>query len=101
MEWIMLLLAALFEVTWAVTHEDVGRLYKGAAECCHRCRLYCIALFLLALKKLPRYGVCHVDGLRYCWTSVLGVVLLHEGFHTASLCVVLIVGGIVGLKVLS
>ncbi|MBR4551831.1 MAG: hypothetical protein IKO13_06025 [Oscillospiraceae bacterium] len=58
---------------------------------------------LQAFSKLPHTTAYAMwTGFGIVGTSVLGVVLFHEGLSVPQiLCVLLIVGGIVGLKVLS
>ena len=66
---------------------------------------HCDKLFLdirLKCMKLP-LGTAYAmwTGFGIVGTSVLGVVLFHEGLSVPQiLCIVLIVGGIAGLKIL-
>lgn len=103
MEWIMLLLAALFEVTWAITMKMSEGFTKLVPSMITAVGYIASALFLsMALKKLPlgtAYAMC--TGFGIVGTSVLGVVLFHEGLSVPQiLCVALIVCGIAGLKML-
>ena len=62
------------------------------------------AVFLaIALKKLP-LGTAYAmwTGFGRAGTTLLGIVMLHESLSLPQIvCVTLIVGGIVGLKLLS
>lgn len=104
MEWVMLLLAALFEVTWAVTMKMSEGFTKLFPSIITVIGYIASALFLsLALKKLP-LGTAYAmwTGFGIIGTSLLGTVLFHEGLSVPQVfCVVLIIGGIAGLKLLS
>ena len=104
MEWIMLLLAALFEVTWAVTMKLSEGFTKLLPSIVTAVGYIASAIFLsFALKKLP-LGTAYAmwTGFGIVGTSVLGTVLFHENLSIQQIfCVVLSAGGIVGLKVLS
>lgn len=103
MEWIMLLLAGVFEVSWAVTMKISDGFSKIVPSIVTVIGYIASAVFLsFALKKLP-LGTAYAmwTGFGIIGTSVLGVVLFHEGLSASQLiCIVLIVCGIVGLKVL-
>ena len=104
MEWIMLLLAGIFEVTWAVAMKYSEGFTKLLPSIVTAVGYIASAIFLsFALKKLP-LGTAYAmwTGFGIVGTSVLGIVLFHDNLSAHQiLCVVLIVGGIVGLKVLS
>jgi quaternary ammonium compound-resistance protein SugE len=103
MQWIYLLLAGIFEITWAVAmkySEGFSRILPSAITLV----FYVLsAVFLsLALHKLP-LGTAYAmwTGFGIIGTSVLGVLLFHEVMTPAHLlCVFLIAGGIAGLKIL-
>ena len=104
MEWIYLLLAGLLEVTWAVAmkaSEGFTKLLRGAITAVG---YLASALFLaLALKKLP-LGTAYAmwTGFGILGTTLLGALLFHENVSLPQLlCVGLIAGGIVGLKLLA
>ena len=104
MEWVMLLLAAVFEVTWAVAmkySEGFTRLWPSVITAVG---YLASALFLaLAMKKLP-LGTAYAmwTGFGIVGTTLLGVLIFHEGLNAGQiLCVVLIAGGIAGLKLLA
>ena len=104
MEWIILLLAGLFEVAWAVTmkySEGFTRLWPSLITALG---YLASALFLsAALRKLP-LGTAYAmwTGFGILGTSLLGIWLFHENLSPAQLgCVALIAAGIVGLKLLA
>lgn len=103
MEWLMLLFAAVLEVTWAVAMKMSEGFTKLLPSIVTAVGYLASALFLsLAMKKLP-LGTAYAmwTGFGIVGTSVLGVFLFHEGLSAGQiLCVVLIVGGIAGLKLL-
>ncbi len=103
MEWIMLLLAALFEVSWAVAMKFSEGFTKLWPSVVTAVGYLASAVFLaLALKKLP-LGTAYAmwTGFGIVGTTLLGVLLFHENLNAGQLvCVLLIAGGIVGLKLL-
>ncbi len=103
MEWIMLLLAGIFEVSWAVTMKLSEGFTKLIPSVVTAVGYILSAIFLsMALKKLP-LGTAYAmwTGFGIVGTSVLGVFLFHEGMTVPQIfCVVLIIGGIIGLKVM-
>lgn len=101
MPWLMLLVAGLFEVGWAIGLKytegftrfwpSVGTLVAMVAS---------VGLLGLALRTLP-VGTAYAvwTGIGAVGTVVCGIVLLGEPATVARLaCVGLIVAGIVGLK---
>ncbi|MBQ9045894.1 MAG: multidrug efflux SMR transporter [Oscillospiraceae bacterium] len=104
MKWIMLFLAGVFEVTWACAmkvSEGFTRLVPSAVTVIG---YIASAVFLsLALKELP-LGTAYAmwTGFGIVGTTLLGVLLFQEQLSLPqALCVLAIVGGIVGLKLLS
>ena len=104
MEWIMLLLAGIFEITWAVAMKYSEGFTKLLPSVVTAVGYLASAVFLaLALKKLP-LGTAYAmwTGFGIVGTAVLGVLLFHETMSiTQVICVLLIVTGIVGLKLTS
>lgn len=101
MPWLMLLVAGLFEVGWAIGLKytegftrfwpSVGTLVAMVAS---------VGLLGLALRTLP-VGTAYAvwTGIGAVGTVMFGIVLLGEPVSVARLvCVGLIVAGIVGLK---
>ena len=104
MEWIMLLLAGIFEVTWALAMKQSDGFSKLLPSIVTCIGYIASAVFLsLALKKLP-IGTAYAmwTGFGIVGTSLLGIILFRESLTPAQIgCIVLIVAGIVGLKVLA
>lgn len=104
MEWIMLLLAGIFEVTWALAMKQSDGFSKLLPSIVTCIGYIASAVFLsLALKKLP-IGTAYAmwTGFGIVGTSLLGIILFRESLTPAQVgCIVLIVAGVVGLKVLA
>ncbi len=104
MEWIMLLLAGIFEVTWAVAMKYSEGFTKLLPSVVTAVGYLASAVFLaLALKKLP-LGTAYAmwTGFGIVGTTILGIVLFKEGLSLPQIgCVVLIAAGIAGLKLLA
>ena len=104
MDWILLLVAGLLEVGWAIGlkyTEGFTRLWPsvwtGAAM------VASVVLLALALKTIPvGTGYAVWTGIGAAGTAILGIVLFAEPATAARLgCIALIVAGIVGLKLVS
>ncbi len=100
----MLSLAGLFEVTWACAmkySEGFTRLIPSGITAVG---YIASAVFLaFALKELP-LGTAYAmwTGFGIIGTSILGVFLFHENLSLPQvICILLIAGGIIGLKLLS
>lgn len=104
MAWIILVLAGLFEIGWALSlkySEGFTRLWPSVATCV----LLTLSVLLLgiSLRYLP-LGTAYAiwTGIGAVGTVVLGIVLFKEPASAARLaCVGLIVSGIVGLKLIT
>lgn len=104
MSWLILLLAGAAEITWAVGLKYADG-FKNPLPSAITVIGYIASLLLLelALKKLP-LGTAYAvwTGIGIVGTSVLGVVLFKEHLSLAQvICVLLIIGGIAGLKILT
>lgn len=103
MQWIMLLLAGIFEITWAVFMKMSDGFHLLLPTIGTIVGYILSAIFLsLALKKLP-LGTAYAmwTGFGIIGTTVLGVLLFGEAMSVAKMiCIALIVGGIVGLKLI-
>ena len=104
MAWVVLFVAGLFEVGWAVglkyTH-GFTRLWPTVATGVSLA--LSMGLLGVALRTLP-LGTAYAvwTGIGTIGTAVLGVVLFREPASAARLvCIVLIVAGIVGLKLVT
>ena len=104
MAWLILVLAGLFEVGWAIGlkyTEGFTRLWPTLGTVA--AMIVSIVLLGLALKSLP-VGTAYAvwTGIGTVGTAILGIVLLGESAAVMRLiCIGLIVAGIVGLKLAS
>jgi quaternary ammonium compound-resistance protein SugE len=102
MSWVFLITAGLFEIAWAIGlkyTEGFTRLWPTIATA--GAMLVSIALLGLAMKTLP-VGTAYAiwTGIGTVGTVILGMVLLGEPTSAARIiCILMIVGGIIGLKV--
>jgi len=103
MQWIMLLFAGLFEVTWAVSMKFANGFSKIIPSVITIIFYLLSAIFLSqALKKLP-LGMAYAmwTGFGIVGTSLLGIFLFKEVLNTAQIIsIALIICGIVGLKIM-
>ncbi len=104
MAWLVLVLAGLFEIGWAVGlkyTDGFTRLYPTLATAASM--VVSLGLLGLALKTLP-VGTAYAvwTGVGSVGTAVLGILLFGEAATAARLaCIGMIVGGIIGLKLVS
>lgn len=104
MAWLILILAGLFEVGWAVGLKYTAgftRLWPSVATV----GLMAVSLWLLsiALRTLP-LGTAYAvwTGVGTVGTVIVGMILFNEPVQALRLlCVVLIIAGIAGLKLIS
>lgn len=103
MQWIMLILAGIFEVTWACAMKYSDGFTVVVPTIVTVVGYLLSAVFLsLALKHLP-LGTAYAmwTGFGIVGTSVLGIFLFQEKLTAPQIiCVLLIVIGIAGLKLL-
>ena len=104
MHWTLLFLAAALEIVWAVGlkyTEGFTRFWPSAGVIV--AVTGSVGLLALAARGLP-IGTAYAvwTGIGAAGTAICGIVLLHESASAARLsCLVLIVGGVVGLKFLA
>lgn len=103
MEWMILLLAGMTEVTWAIAMKYADGFTKMVPSLV-TIVFYILSAVLLsaALKKLP-LGTAYAiwTGFGILGTSVFGAVLFQETYSILQIgCIGMIVVGIVGLKML-
>ena len=104
MAWILLVLAGLFEVGWAIGlkyTEGFTRPWPTAATVL--AMVISIVLLGLAVRSLPM-GTAYAiwTGIGAAGTVVLGIVLFGESASPARLaCVALILAGVIGLKLVT
>lgn len=103
MKWLLLLVAGIFEVSWAVSMKMSDGFSKLLPTLITIVGYILSAVFLsLALKKLP-LGTAYAmwTGFGIVGTSVLGIFLFHEALSIGQvLCILLIITGVAGLKIL-
>ena len=104
MQWLFLLFAGILEVTWACAMKYSNGFTVFLPSAITVVGYILSAVFLaLALKQLP-LGTAYAmwTGFGIVGTSVLGIFLFREDLSLPQMfCVLLIVIGIVGLKLLS
>lgn len=104
MTWIILFVAGLFEIGWAIGlkyTEGFTRLWPSVGTAVSM--VLSVVLLGLAMRSLP-VGTAYAvwTGIGAVGTVLLGIALFNEPVTVARmLCVCLIVGGIIGLKVTS
>ena len=104
MAWVVLFVAGLLEIAWAVGlkyTEGLTRLWPTVAT--GVAMLGSIGLLAVALRSLP-LGTAYAiwTGIGTVGTAVLGMVLLREPVNAIRLlCIALILAGIVGLRIAS
>ncbi|MCD6680461.1 MAG: quaternary ammonium compound efflux SMR transporter SugE [Burkholderiaceae bacterium] len=104
MSWLVLFVAGLFEVAWAIGlkySEGFTRFWPTAGTIA--AMLISVALLGVAMKSLP-VGTAYAvwTGIGAVGTVLLGIALFGDPTSPARLvCVALILAGIVGLKVVS
>ncbi len=101
MAWLILVLAGLFEIGWAIGlkyTEGFTRLWPSLGTAA--AMVASVLLLGVALKSLPvGTGYAVWTGIGTVGTALLGIVLLGESAAAMRLvCIGLIVAGIVGLK---
>lgn len=101
MEWIILIIAGLFEVAWAIGlkyTEGFTRLWPSLGTAA--AMIVSVVLLGVAMKSLP-VGTAYAvwTGIGTVGAVILGIVLFNDSAtFSRLLCVGLIVAGIVGLK---
>ena len=101
MPWIVLVIAGLFEVGWAIGlkyTEGFTRLWPSVGTVA--AMVFSVALLGWAMRSLP-VGTAYAvwTGIGAVGTVILGIVLFQEPATAARLlCVAMILAGIVGLK---
>lgn len=101
MKWVMLLLAGIFEVVWAIAMKYSNGFSILIPSIITAVTYILSAVFLaLALKNMP-LGVAYVMwvGFGIVGTAILGVLLFHEKLTLLQiLSIILIIIGVIGLK---
>ena len=101
MEWLLLLLAGIFEIAWAIAMKYSNGFTVIVPSVITAITYILSAIFLaLALKNLP-LGMAYVMwvGFGIIGTAILGGLLFNEKLTIMQiLCIIIILLGIVGLK---
>ena len=104
MKWILLVLAGLLEITWACAMKYSQGFTQLVPSVVTAVSYMASAVFLsFALKELP-LGTAYAmwTGFGIAGTTLLGIFLFQENLTAPpAFCVLLIMGGIAGLKLLS
>ena len=104
MKWIYLLIAGILEITWAVAMKMSNGFTVLVPSIVTVVGYIASAVVLaIALKQLP-LGTAYAmwTGMGIAGTTILGIFLFNEKLSLPQvLCVILIVVGIVGLKLLA
>ena len=104
MAWVILIIAGLFEIGWAVGlkyTEGFSRLWPSLGTVA--AMIVSLVLLGLALKELP-IGTAYAvwTGVGAVGTAILGIYLFGDAANFARLaCIGLIVAGIIGLKLVT
>jgi quaternary ammonium compound-resistance protein SugE len=104
MSWILLVLAGLLEIVWAVGlkyTEGFTRFWPSVGTIV--AMIVSVVLLAIAMRTLPAGTAYAVwTGIGIAGTAILGIVLLNEPATVARLlCVGVILAGVVGLKVVT
>jgi quaternary ammonium compound-resistance protein SugE len=104
MSWVILFIAGLFEVAWAVGlkyTEGFTRLWPSIGTV--TAMAVSVGLLGIAMKDLP-VGTAYAvwTGVGAVGTAILGIYLFGDSASAARIaCLAMIAGGIVGLKIVS
>jgi quaternary ammonium compound-resistance protein SugE len=102
MAWLFLVVAGLFEIGWAIGLKFTEGLTKPVPSLLTALSMIISLVLLgLALKTLPVGTACAIwTGIGAVGTALLGIWLMGDPAHVARLvCIAVIIGGILGLKV--
>ena len=104
MKWIILLIAGILEITWAVAMKMSNGFTVLVPSIITVVGYIASAVFLaIALKQLP-LGTAYAmwTGMGIAGTTLFGIVIFHERLSIPQIiCVIMIVVGVVGLKILA
>lgn len=104
MPWFYLFIAGLLEIGWAVGlkyTEGFSKLWPSVATLCAMAASF--ALLAAALKTIPvGTGYAVWTGIGAAGTAIIGMAFLGEPREVSRiLCIMLIVAGVVGLRIVS
>ena len=104
MPWIILIAAGLLEIVWAVGLKYTeGFTRLGPSALTIGAMIVSMSLLGFAMRSLPMGTAYAVwTGIGIVGTAIFGIVMLGESASVARIvCIAMILGGIIGLKVLS
>ncbi len=104
MAWVYLFIAGLFEIGWAIGLKYSDGFTKATASTLTVAAMAASVLFLgLALKTLPvGTGYAVWTGIGTVGTVILGMILFKDPATAGRIaCILLIIAGIAGLKILT
>ncbi len=104
MAWTCLIVAGILEICWAIGlkyTEGFSRLWPSIATLC--AMIASFALLSVALKTIPvGTGYAAWTGIGAAGTAIIGMAFLGESREALRmLCILLIIAGVVGLKLVS
>lgn len=104
MAWTCLIVAGILEICWAIGlkyTEGFSRLWPSIATLC--AMIASFALLSVALKTIPvGTGYAVWTGIGAAGTAIIGMAFLGESREALRmLCILLIIAGVVGLKLVS
>ena len=104
MDWIVLLIAGVFEISWAIglklSHGFTNPVISTITVVCMIASFYFLALALKSLPLGTAYAVW--TGIGTLGTVILGIIIFKEPATAARLlCIGLIICGITGLRLIS
>lgn len=104
MEWLILLIAGLFEISWAIglkySHGFTQVIPSVLTVICMIASFYFLAFALKSLPLGTAYAVW--TGIGTLGTVILGIILFKEPATAMRLfCIALIISGITGLKLIT
>ncbi|HEY0973080.1 MAG TPA: multidrug efflux SMR transporter [Solimonas sp.] len=104
MSWLILFVAGLLEIVWAVGLKLSENFTKPLASTVTSLALVAsLVLLSIAMRTLP-LGTAYAvwTGIGAVGTVIVGIVWFHDPFtFTRVICIAMIVGGILGLKLTS
>jgi len=104
MAWVYLVIAGLFEVTWAIGLKYAEGFTRPVPSIITVVGMVLsVALLGLALREMPvGTGYAIWTGIGTVGAAILGMILFNEPATAVRLgCIALIIGGIIGLKLFS
>jgi quaternary ammonium compound-resistance protein SugE len=100
-QWILILVAGLFEIAWAISMKYTEGYTRLKPSVLNLCAMFLSIYFLSrSLKYLP-IGTAYAlwTGIGAVGTAILGILIFGESREPARIvCILLVIAGIVGLQ---